>query len=258
MKFKKVFDILLMVIQTILLVLLVTLTSIFIEINSSSILKTMEKAGYLQKAETSAKEALNNFLPIDKTEEVLKSISVKSQIKEMTLSLDNNTVEQVANEKKNEIKNEIIKVLDSSVDIDTKESFASTVSEVYIKAIFPVTEFKTLSIVNSRYSERLILSLVIILIISLGIYIYFLSGKKKIKWMIISIYNSIFFSVLIYTQIGMFNNISIGNINTTSVILEFIKNVKFNIIIGIILLIILCFLSNWKAYFRKRKHKDLN
>ena len=251
MKSKQITCAILMAVQTLLLTMIVILSSVFIEINSNRIIKTMERSGYIESAVTCAEDTLNNYLPKEKTKEVLDNISVKSQIKEMVLSLDNNTVEQVAEEKKNEIKNQILKVIDSSVDSDTKDSFSDTVSGAYIKSIFPISEFNVLSLANSRYSQKIILSLIVILLISIGIYLFQASGKKTYKWAIIAIYNSIFFSVLLFIVSGMFNNISIGSINTTAFIHDFVKKVQFNIIFEIIILLILAVFSNWRAYFRK-------
>lgn len=255
MKIRQIISGILMVILTILLVFLAISTSIVSKINSSSIIKIMNKSGYFEKSEKSAQDILNNYLPKDKTSEVLNNVSTTSQIKEMVHGLDNNTVTAVANEKKDEIKKAIIDVLDKDIDLSTRESFAETVSNAYIKAIFPVSEFNILSSINSRYSQKIVLALIIVFIISLAIYIFLASKTKTFKWAIIALYNAIIFSGIILILSSMFGNVKIGNINTSDVILRFVKEIRINITIGITIIFLLSLFSNWKAYFKAKKYK---
>ena len=255
MKVRQIISGFLMVILTVLLLLLIVSVSVYSKINSKSIINVMNKSGYFDKSKTSAEEVLNNYLPKEKTTKILEKISVTSQIKEMVKSYDNNTVTAVANEKKNELKEAVTQVLDNNIDQATKDSFSETVSTAYIKAIFPVSEFNAISTINSKYSDRITFGIVILLVVSLAIYIFLAIKTKTYKWAIISIYNAIVFSGIIYILTGMFENVRIGSINTSELIIRFIKDIRINILIGIGVLILISIFSNFRAYFRTKKRK---
>ena len=174
----------------------------------------------------------------------------------MVSGIDNNTVEKIANEKKQEVKIQIINILDESIDDNNKEMFADTVSSAYIKAIFPTTEFSLVGKINAEYSQKIVLALTVIVILSLSIIIFMYYGKKTFKWAIISLYNSIIFNLIAIFSLGIFDNITIGNKNTTALILKLLAQVKANIATQVAITVVVAIFFNYIAYFRKRKHKN--
>ena len=253
MGIKQVIGGVLMIVLSFFLVILIFGTSIIINIKPSSIIKSMDKVEFIDNAEINAKEVLKNYLPQEKVQELLKKVSISSQIQEIVLGLDNNTIEKIADEKREEIKNQIITILDENLNQNSKEVFAETVSGSYIKAILPVAELSVISKLNVAYSGKILLGLVSISIISLFITAFLYNGKKTFKWAIIALYNCIILDIIALFSLNTFNGIKIGNDNTTAVILQLFKQVKINIIIGTVIVFVVACVFNYKAYFKKRK-----
>ena len=255
MNIKQVVSSVLMVILSVFLILLVVSISVVTNVKSQSIIKAMEKVDFINNAETNAKCVLENYLPEEKVQEVLKKVSISAEIKEIVSGFDNNTVEKIANEKQQEIKKQIVDILDEDIGDNNKQLFAETVSTAYIKAILPVSEFNTISKINARYNQKLVLAITVIFILCIFILFFLYVGKKTFKWAVIALYNSVIFNSIVLILLNSFNNIRVGNNNTTVVILQILKQIKTGILIGIVITIVIVGIFNYIAYFRKRKHK---
>lgn len=251
MQIKQIIGAILMIILTISGVVLGVLISI--NIDSNAITQLMVKSNYLEESEKEVQNVLKNYLTAEKAALVLENISVKSDICELVEALDNNTVMQRTEQIKKDMQLEITKVLDDFVDENTKTQFATTVSDVYVKTIFPVTEYNMLSMVYAKYSNVLKYICVALVILIIGIYIYLMTGKKTYKWNIIAIYNVVLINIILILLTYSFNNIVVGNERTTLVISNLISSIRNNLIVYIVFALILAGISNYIAYFRHKK-----
>lgn len=254
MKLKNVIGTICMIVLTISGMLLsfgLAINSVF---DSDGILNIMLDTQYLEKSEKEAKTVLAHYMSNKKADEVLEKISTKSSIRQMTEAFDSNNVEQVANSVKMDMKQAVLNSLEDNASTDTKDKFATVVSDAYIKSIFPVTEFNLLSNIYSKLSSKLNLALVIIGIVFIAIYIYLATGKKTYKWAIIALYNVIILNIIMILALGIFNGIVIGNERTTAVIVGMLNRIKINVVIATIITFAVSVISNYIAYFRKRKH----
>lgn len=255
-RIKQIIGAILMAILTISLIILSIVLPIVININSSGIKNSMINSGYLDKTEQAAKTELSNYVSDEKVNIILENVSVKADISKIAVAFDNNTVQEVSNEVKEVLKQEVINILEDDIDSTTKNSFANVVSDAYIKSIFPVTEFNLLSVMYSKYSTKLIFASVVMGIICIVIYTYLAFGKKTYKWAIIALYNAIIINIIILVSFNMLNGIVIGNNRTTAVIMDMLSNIKNCIILEIIVIGIIAIISNYFAYFKNRKHKS--
>ena len=80
---KQIIGIFLMVIQTVLGIVLCIGIATVINMNSDTVLKAVYKANYLETTSFAAKETLMGYMTEEKADEILKNISVKSEIKEL-------------------------------------------------------------------------------------------------------------------------------------------------------------------------------
>ena len=258
MKMRQIIGCVLMVALSIIGIILSLGISGICILNSDGVMKSMLEADYLESSEKEAREVFENYLPKEKVDAILETISVKSQIREIAEAFDNNTVTQVANSFKLATKDEIIKVLDQDISEDTKASFAEVVSSSYIKTIFPVTELSILSNIYNNYASKVILAFVILALVSLIVYLYLALGHKTYKWAIIALYNIAIINIIFVVIMGSLSGIVIGNERTTSVITNMVNDIKFNILIATALVIFISVISNYIAYFKKRKHGKTN
>ena len=256
MKIKQIIGAILMVVMTILGVVLSILISLSIILNSNTILKAVNNTNYLEKSKEAAKDVFLNYLPEDKVEEILTNISVKADIKTLIEAIDTNSIKDIAKVETDEVKGKIIAVLGDEITEDIKDSFATKVSNEYIKTIFPVTEFSVLGKFVVTYISKIITVAVAILVIITVIYIYLACGKKTYKWAIIAIYNIIILSIIFVIALNVLDGIAIGNKNVTLVILELINLFRLNVVYISIVWFVIVIISNYIAYFRKRKHKS--
>lgn len=254
MKLKEIIGAILMVILTISGIILSFGISANCVLSSEGILNAMIQEDYLEKSEQESKTVLGHYMTAEKAEEILKNVSTKSAIRQITEAFDSNTVEKIASDVKTEMKQAVINTLEQDISQDTKEKFATVVSDAYIKSIFPVTEFNILSGIYKTYGSKLVLMLVIIAIISVTIYIYLATGKKTYKWAIIAMYNIIILNVILVLILGTLNGIVIGNERTTAVVISMLNKIKMNVLIATIITFAIAVISNYIAYFRKRKH----
>lgn len=254
MKLKDIFGTMCMIVLTISGILLSFGLAINSVLSSDGILNIMLDTEYLEKSENEAKTVLTHYMSNEKADEALEKISTKSSIRQITEAFDSNNVEQVANGVKLDMKQAVIDSLEDSSGDDTKDKFATVVSDAYIKSIFPVTEFNLLSNVYSKLSSKLNLTLVITGIVAIAIYIYLATGKKTYKWAIIALYNVIILNIIMILALGMFNGIVIGNERTTAVIIGLLNKIKINVVVTTIIVFALSIVSNYIAYFKKRKH----
>ena len=223
-------------------------------LSSEGIIKSMIEVDYLAKSEQEARNVLLNYLGAEKADTVLNDVSVKSDIREIAAAFDNNTVVEVAENMKENLKETIIETLDDDVQKNTKESFATVVSNEYIKTIFPVSEFNILSSIYEKYSTKLFLGDIILAVICIGIYIYLALGKKTYKWAIIALYNITILNLIVLSLVSIFNGIVIGNERTTAVIVNILDTIKTNVVLYTIIIFVIAVVSNYLAYFKKRKH----
>mgnify|MGYP003287556680 CR=1 FL=1 len=223
-------------------------------LSSNGILNIMLDTEYLEKSENEAKTVLTHYMSDEKADKVLQKISTKSSIRQITEAFDNNNVGQVANNVRLDMKQAVLNSLEDNSRDDTKDKFATVVSDAYIKSIFPVTEVNLLSNIYSKIGTRLNLALIIISIVAIAIYIYLATGKKTYKWAIISLYNVIILNIILTLVLGTFNGIVIGNDRTTDVIIGMLNKIKINIVIATIITFAVSVISNYVAYFKKRKH----
>ena len=254
MKLRDVIGTILMVILSISGIVLSFGISISTAISSNGIIDSMLDVSYMDRTVNECRTTLGHYMGSEKVEEIFKDISVKSHIRQITAAFDTNNIEQAVNNVKNEIKQAVIASLEDNSSSDTKESYAAVVSEAYIKNLFPVTEFSILANIYHTYTSRLVLILVILAVVSVGIYIYLANGKKTYKWAIIGLYNIVILNILLVIVFSVFNNIFIGNARTTDVVLNMITKIKSNVIISTIVVFVVAIVSNYIAYFRKRKH----
>lgn len=254
MKIKEFLGVILMIVLTICGIILSFGIGISNVLSSDGILDCMIQTEYLDKSELESKNVLGHYMANEKVEQVLDSVAVKSHIKQMTESFNNNTIEEISNSVKDEIKQAVINSLDENATSNTKEQFAEVVSNAYIKSIFPVTEFKTLSSLYNAYSSKISLALIIVAVISIGSYIYLATGKKMYKWAIIALYNVIILNIILVIAMGIFNGIVIGNERTTAVIINMLSKIKINVLIATGITFGVAVISNYIAYFRTRKH----
>ncbi|MBQ8043333.1 MAG: hypothetical protein IJ272_04190 [Clostridia bacterium] len=254
MKLKEIIGAIFMIVLTISGIILSFGVAINGVLSSDGILASMIQTDYLDKSEQQAKTVLSHYMSQEKAKEILENVSVKASVRQIADSFDNNTVEQVANNVKQEMKQAVLESLDENIASDTKEQFATVVSDAYIKSIFPVTELSTLSGIYKTYSSKLVLALVIIAIVSIGIYIYLATGKKTYKWAIIALYNVIILNIILLVVLGVLNGIVIGNERTTAVIISMLDKIKINVLIATLITFVIAVISNYIAYFRKKKH----
>lgn len=229
----------------------IAINSVF---NSDGILSIMIENDYLEKSEIEAQAVLAHYMSDEKAQKILESISTKSHIRQITAAFDSNSVEQAANSVKNEIKQSVINSVQDNSTQDSKEKFATVVSDAYIKSIFPVMEFNLLSNIYSKLNSKLNLALIITGVVAIAIYVYFATGKKTYKWAIIALYNIVILNIVILIIMGMLNGIVIGNERTTAVIIGMLDTVKLNVVIATIIIFAVSVVSNYIAYFKKRKH----
>ena len=254
MKLRDVIGIILMVVLSISGIVLSFGISISTVISSNGIKDSMLDVSYTDRTINECRTTLGHYMSLEKAEEIFNAISVKSHIRQITSAFDTNNIEQAANDVKNEMKQAVIASLEDNISSDTKESYAMVVSEAYIKNLFPITEFSILSNIYHMYTSRLVLLLIILGIVSVCIYIYLANGKKTYKWAIIPLYNIVIINILLIIVFGIFNNIFIGNARTTDVVLNMLAKIKSNVIISTIVVFVIAIVSNYIAYFRKRKH----
>ena len=254
MRLKDIIGTICMIVLTIAGILLSFGVAINCVLSSEGILNIMIKSEYLEKSETEARTVLNHYMTDEKAKEILENVSTKSSIRQITEAFNSNNVEQVANNVKLEMRQAVLNSLDENSSEETKEKFVTVVSDAYIKSIFPVTEFNMLSNVYSKLSSKLNLVLIITGIVCIGIYIYLATGKKTYKWAIIALYNVIILNIVLVLLLGIFNGIVIGNERTTTVIIGMLNKIKTNVIIATILVFVVSAISNYIAYFKKRKH----
>lgn len=254
MKLKEIIGAILMIVLTISGIILSFGLAINSVLSSDGILASMLKVDYLEKSEDEAETVLGHYMSSEKAEQILEQVSAKAGIRQIAEAFNSNTVEQVAGNVKDEMKQAVLESLDENIASDTKDKFATVVSDAYIKSIFPVTEFNTLSGIYKTYSSKLVLALVIVAIVSVGIYIYLATGKKTYKWAIIAIYNVIILNIILVVVLGVLNGIVIGNERTTAVIISMLNKIKMNVAIATIITFAIAIVSNYIAYFRKRKH----
>lgn len=256
MKARQIIGAILMVILTIAGIVLSFGIAITSKLNSEGILKSMIKTGYLAKSEDKAYHVLCNYLAEDKVEKILEEISVKSQIREIAEAFDNNTVAEVADSMKQEVEEQIISVIDKNIPEETKKSFVNVVSTSYIKTIFPVTELDLLSGIYKTYSTKILFAIIILALICVVIYIYLALGKKTYKWAIIAMYNVIILNIILVIALGALNGIVIGDTMTTQVILYILGSVKTTVLLICLIILLIAIVSNYIAYFKKRKHSS--
>lgn len=254
MKIKDIIGAICMVVLTLSGILLSFGIAINSVLSSEGILNIMIKSEYLEKSEDEATNILKNYMSAEKAEKILKNISTRAAIRQITEAFDSNNVEQVANSVKIDMKQAVINSIEDNTSNDTKEKYATVVSDAYIKSIFPVTEFNLLSNIYSKLSSKLNLALIITAIVVIVIYIYLATGKKTYKWAIIALYNIIILNIILLIMLGMFNGIVIGNERTTTVVMGMLNKIKINVIISTIVTFGIAVISNYIAYFKKRKH----
>lgn len=254
MKIKDIIGALCMVILTISGIVLSFGLGIKCVLSSNGILSVIIKSEYLEKSEKAANEVLKNYMSAEKAEEILENISTKAAIRQITEAFNSNNVKQVANDVKLDMKEAVLNSIEDNSSQDVKNNFATVVSDAYIKSIFPVTEFELLSNIYSKLSSKLNMALVIISIVFIAIYIYLATGKKTYKWAIVALYNVIILNIILLLVIEMFNGIVIGNERTTNVIVGMVNKIKINIVISTIISFVIAVISNYIAYFKKRKH----
>ncbi len=254
MKLKDIIGVIFMIVLTISGIVLSFGIAISNVLSSDGILACMIKSDYLNKSEQEAKTVLSHYMSDEKAQEILANVSVKAGVRQITESFDNNTVDQVSNDVKTEMKEEIINSLDKNIASDTKNAFATVVSDAYIKSIVPVTELSTLSSIYKTYGSKLVLALVIVAVVTVGIYIYLATGKKTYKWAIIALYNVIILNIILVLVLGILNGIVIGNERTTAVIITMLNQIKINVVVATIITFVIAVVSNYIAYFRKRKY----
>jgi len=244
-----------MIVQTILGIVLVVGIAVAININSDSLIKAIHKADYLETTEIAAKETLSHYMDVNQVEEILSKTSVKSEIKELANAMDNNTIDKVADNISKSMKEKVVKSIKDDVDTGTKESYAAVVTDAYMKTIFPTTELGLVSSMYTRYKAKIELMLIILGLIYAVIYVSLSMGKKMYKWEIVSLYNVIIFTSIIAILLGSFSDIVIGNVRTTAVISNLINSVRVDVVIGIIAVFALSIISNYIAYFKKKRRK---
>lgn len=254
MKVREIIGAILMVVLTLSGVVLACISSLALVLDSENIIYIMDKTNYIEKVEQEERSILLNYLPKEKVDELLDNVSVTSNIIKMVKTFETNNITEVSNEIKENFKNRLINVLDEDIANDTKSSFATTVSNAYIKAIFPITEFGLLSSIYVKYNTVLTYAIATLTVLVLGIYIYLALGKKTYKWAIIALYNVIIFSLIITFVMATFNNIFIGNERVTALVLGVITNIRNNILIAVLIILLIAIFSNYMAYFRKRRH----
>lgn len=254
MKLKDVIGIICMVILIISGIILSFGFAINCVLSSDGILNIIIKSEYMEKSENEAKTVLTHYMSEEKAQEVMESISTKASIRQITEAFDSNNVEQVANSARLEMKRAVLNSLEDNSSQDTKEKYATVVSEAYIKSIFPVTEFNLLSNVYSKLSTKLKLVLIITSVVAIAIYVYLAAGTKTYKWAIIALYNVIILNIIIILVLGIFNGIVLGNERTTNVIMGMLNKIKTNVVISTIITFAIAIISNYIAYFKKKKH----
>lgn len=256
MNMKQIIGAILMVVQTVLGVVLVVGVAVAININSDSLIKAIHKSNYLENTEIEARETLCHYMDVGQVEEILNNTSVKSEIKELANAMDSNTIDKVAANISISMKEKVVSSIKDDVDAATKESYATVVTNAYMKTIFPTTELGLISGMYTRYKAKVELALIILGLVYAVIYVFLSMGKKTYKWEIVSLYNVMIFASIIAILIGAFNGIVIGNERTTSVILNLINGIRIDIIIGIVIVLLLSILSNYVAYFKRTKKKS--
>lgn len=254
MQGKQIIGAVLMVILTVAGILISITTAIIQVLNSDEILSSMVKSNYIDKSTQEAKTVLTHYMSYEKVEEILENVNVRSHIKDITEAFDSNIIEEIALKKKNEMKQQILSSLDENISKDTKENFANIVSDAYIKTIFPVKELNILSEIYEAYSTKLILFIFIMAVVVIAIYLYLAYGHKTYKWAIIALYNIIIINIVLVFALGVFNGVVIGNDRTTALIITMLNKIKTNVIIGTSVIFIIAVISNYIAYFRKRRH----
>ena len=252
---KQIIGIFLMIVQTVLGIVLCIGIATVINMNSDTVLKAVYKANYLETTSFAAKETLMGYMTEEKADEILKNISVKSEIKELVGAIDNNTVEKKAEAMKAEMNTKVVMSLEDDVDENLKEQFATIVSNAYMKTIFPISEMSLVSKYCALYKNKIILAVVVLALIYGIIFVALSKGRKTYKWQIISMYNVVIFTLIIFALLGTVTNITIGNERTSEVITNIIKNVRGDILIAVFVMILLAIISNYFAYFRKKKSK---
>lgn len=254
MKIKDIIGAICMVVLTISGIVLSFGLGIKSVLSSNGILSIMIKTEYLEKSEKEVNEVLKNYMSAEKAEEILENISTKAAIRQIIEAFDSNNVEQVANDVKLDMKEVVLNSIQDNSSQDIKDNYATVVSDAYIKSIFPVTEFDMLSNIYSKLNSKLNIALVIISIVFITIYIYLATGKKTYKWAIVALYNVIILNIILLIVLGIFNGIVIGNERTTNVIMGMLNKIKINVVIATIIVFIIVVVSNYIAYFKKRKH----
>ena len=254
MKIKQIMGASLMVIFTICLIAITAILPIITNLNSNKLLSIMSNSNFMDNTDIATEKVLINYLTEENAKKVLEKINPKSDIKKIVLALENNAINKEVENIKNNAKQEIINVLGKDIDSASKESFATTVSNEYVKVLFPVTEFGVISAIYNKFYAKLMLAAVILSVICIAIYMYLALGKKTYKWAIIGIYNAIIITIIMLVAINMLNGIVVGNERTTALIMNVIASIKTYIVIEIILMIIIAVLANYKAYFKQRRY----
>ena len=254
MKIKEIIGAICMIILTISGIILSFIFSINYIFSTDGILACMSKIGYFEETEQQTKQVLGHYMSNDEVHKILNNVNTELAIRRMVQSFGKQDIQQVANDVKLEMEQQVVKSLDESIPDDTKKEFAIVVSEAYIKSIFPVAEFNTLSRLFQQYETKLLLLLIILAVISLCIYMYLALGHKTYKWAIIALYNIIILNAIILLLIGPLNNIVIGNERTTELVICMLNSIKINVVIITLFILFISIISNYLAYFKRKKH----
>ncbi len=250
---KQILGIFLMILQSILGIIICLSIALVVNMNSDAALKAIYDAKYLETTSTAAKQTLEGYMSKEKAEEILNKVSVKSSIKELTLAMDNNTVEKKAEDIKENIKEKIILSLEDESSEDTKVQYAEVVANAYMKTIFPVSEMSLVSRIYTLYQNKIIFGVIVLALVYGIIYVFLSKGRKTYKWQIIAIYNSIIFLVIAFVMLGTVTGITIGNERTSVVITNMLTGIRMDVLLTVLGLLILAIFSNYIAYFRKKK-----
>lgn len=256
MKIKQIIAIIFMLILTISGTIFVLTSSAVMLINTDKLVKIMDNTEYFESSSKEAETVFKNYLPESKAKQVISNIDIKQNILDITGAINNNTVEQVSNKVKQNVKDEVVSVLDKSIDKTTKENFATTVSDAYVSKVLPVKEFSVLGKVYSLYMNKLKDIVLVLGIVSFAsLLICVLMSKRTIKWALVALYNIIIFSIVVVIVINMLNGISIGNARFTTLLTAMMNKYNTYIIIYALIMVALSIGLNFLAYFKINNKK---
>ena len=254
--FKKLIPILLMIIITVFGFTSLVVITARVSISEKGISKVLEKSDYVSQTEKAIVGAMNNYLPVNRVEAIIKEIDIKKQLTRINKAFHNGTM----SEESEKIRIKVSEVIyDSSADMaendDDAIEFSNMLSIIYMKNLFPTTEAGYISnIIKSNESKLNIItiSLPIISVICLVILCF---NKEKTKWGIIGLYNIIICMVISTAVISINSDIQIGSINTSLILSTLFNNIIINLTIETIAICVIVIFINYLAYFKNKLKK---